>query len=104
MSESQHTEYKASWQDEYLKWICGFANANGGKLYIGIDDNGEISGIDNYHNLLEQLPNKFRDILGVYAEVTLQNEGSRHYLEIIVPRYDVPISRSEEHTSELQSL
>jgi hypothetical protein len=28
MSESQHTEYKQSWHDDYLKWICAFANAN----------------------------------------------------------------------------
>ena len=25
--ESQNIEYKRHWQDEYLKWICGFANA-----------------------------------------------------------------------------
>ena len=24
--ESQLIEYKVSWRDEYLKWICGFAN------------------------------------------------------------------------------
>ena len=35
MSESQLIEYKESWRDEYLKWICGFANAQGGVLYIG---------------------------------------------------------------------
>ena len=29
MSESQNIEYKESWRDEYLKWICGFANAQG---------------------------------------------------------------------------
>jgi len=92
MPESQNIEYKANWRDEYLKWICGFANASGGKLYIGIDDKGKVTGIDNYNRLLEDLPNKFRDILGVYAEVNLQNEGNKHYLEIIVPRYDVPIS------------
>lgn len=92
MHESQNIEYKSNWRDEYLKWICGFANSNGGKLYIGIDDNGTVMGIGNYNELLEQLPNKFRDILGVYAEVNLQGEGSKHYIEIIVPRYDVPIS------------
>ena len=69
-----------------------FANANGGKLYIGVGDDGQVSGIDNHNELLEQLPNKFRDILGVYAEVNLQNETDKHYLEIIVPRFDVPIS------------
>jgi len=92
MPESQNIEYKANWRDEYLKWICGFANASGGKLYIGIDDKGKVTGIDNHNKLLEDIPNKFRDILGVYAEVNLQEEKGKHYLEIIVPRYDVPIS------------
>ena len=36
MKESQNTEFKLSWHDEFLKWICGFANAKGGTLYIGI--------------------------------------------------------------------
>ena len=92
MPESQNIEYKSNWRDEYLKWICGFANSSGGKLYIGIDDKGIVEGVDNYKRLLEELPNKFRDILGVYAEVNLQEEKDKHYLELIVPRYDVPIS------------
>lgn len=29
MKESQHTEWKESWRDDYLRWICGFANAAG---------------------------------------------------------------------------
>ena len=29
--EDQYTEYKESWRDEYLKWVCAFANANGGR-------------------------------------------------------------------------
>lgn len=92
MPESQNIEYKPNWRDEYLKWICGFANANGGKLFIGIDDNGNVTGIDNHIELLEQLPNKFRDILGVFAEINLREEKGGYLLEIIVPRYDVPIS------------
>ncbi len=92
MSESHNIEYKTSWRDEYLKWICGFANASGGKLYVGVDDNGKVKGIDNHIRLLNELPNKFRDILGVYAEVNLQNNNGKHYLEIIIPRFDVPIS------------
>lgn len=27
MSSPHNTEYKKIWKDEYLKWICGFANA-----------------------------------------------------------------------------
>lgn len=45
--EHQSIEWKESWQDEYLKWICGYANAYGGTIYIGTDDDGNVVGIDN---------------------------------------------------------
>ena len=35
-TESQNIEFKESWRDEYQKWICGFANAQSGVLYVGI--------------------------------------------------------------------
>ena len=41
MNENQNIEWKESWRDEYLKWICGFANATGGKIYIGMNDSGK---------------------------------------------------------------
>jgi ATP-dependent DNA helicase RecG len=92
MLESQNIEFKSNWREDCLKWICGFANANGGKLFIGIDNNGKVTGIENHKGLMEQLPNKFRDILGVYAEVNLHRENNKPFLEIVVPRFDVPIS------------
>ena len=30
--ETQTIEFKQSWHDEYLEWICGYANAYGGTL------------------------------------------------------------------------
>lgn len=53
MSESQNIEYKQSWHDDYLKWICGFANAFGGKIYIGKNDSGDVVNLPNYKRLLE---------------------------------------------------
>lgn len=35
MKEHQHIEWKESWRDESLKWIFGFANAEGGVLVVG---------------------------------------------------------------------
>ena len=52
MAESQNIEYKDIWKDEYLKWLCGFANAQGGTLFVGIDDNGNVVGIKNIKKLL----------------------------------------------------
>lgn len=53
--ETQNVEYKQSWRDEYLKYISGFANAQGGTLYVGIDDNGNVCGINNAKELLVNL-------------------------------------------------
>ena len=33
--ENQNVEYKESWHDNSLKWICGYANAKGGTSCIG---------------------------------------------------------------------
>jgi len=66
-AENQHMEWKESWRDEYLKWICGFANAQGGTLIIGKNDQGQMVGIDNVSYLLENLPNKIRDLLGILS-------------------------------------
>lgn len=92
MSEQQNIEYKTSWHDDCLKWICGFANASGGVLYIGKDDNGNVVDVADYKKLMEDLPNKIRDVLGVMVEVNLLQDNERHYIEIIIPSYSVPIS------------
>ncbi len=92
MAESQTIEYKESWQDEYLKWICGYANAYGGTLYIGKNDDGEVVGISNARELLEKLPSKITDTMGIIADVNLCFEGNLEYLEIIVDKYPSLIS------------
>ena len=33
--ESQNVEYKESWPDKHLEWICGCAKAKGDALHIG---------------------------------------------------------------------
>lgn len=92
MSECHNTEWKKSWHDDYLKWVCGFANAIGGVIFIGKDDNGVITHLADYRNLLEAIPNKIREHLGIIAEVNLHQEKGAHYLEIVVPPYTVPVS------------
>jgi ATP-dependent DNA helicase RecG len=92
MTENQNIEYKQSWHDDYLKWVCGFANALGGKIYIGKDDNGKVVGIDNYRELLEEIPNKINNLMGIICDVNLLDENGKKYIEINVPRYTVPIS------------
>ena len=92
MKEKQNIEWKSSWHSDYLKWICGFANAKGGTIYIGINDEGEIVGLAEARELLETLPNKIRDTLGIVCDVNLQTENGLDFIEIITKPYSVPVS------------
>jgi ATP-dependent DNA helicase RecG len=92
MNENQHIEWKSTWKDEYLKWVCGFANADGGTMYIGLDDEGQLVGLENPKKILEDLPNKIRDILGIMAKVNLHVEDDKQFIEIIIEPYSTPIS------------
>lgn len=69
--ESQQIEWKWSWQDEYLKWLCGYANTDGGILYIGVNDDGYVVGVEDAKKMLEGLPNKINDKLGIIASIKI---------------------------------
>jgi ATP-dependent DNA helicase RecG len=91
-TENQNIEWKQSWHDDYLKWICGFANAKGGKIYIGKDDDGQLVGVADYKRLMDEIPNKIKNTMGINAEVNLLQDDNTNYIEIVVQPYSVPIS------------
>ena len=97
MAESQNIEWKESWRDEYLKWICGFANAQGGCIYIGVDDAGRVIGVQNGKRLLEEIPNKIQTNLGFLADVNLLSKNDLEYIEIIVSPSSYPVSYKGEY-------
>lgn len=92
MPEQQNIEYKQSWHDDYLKWVCGFANAQGGIIFIGKDDNGKVVGVADYKKLMAEIPNKAKDLMGILVDVNLHEEKGLYFLEIITQPYAVPIS------------
>jgi ATP-dependent DNA helicase RecG len=96
-AESQNIEWKETWRDEYLKWICGFANAQGGKIYIGINDKGAVVGLPDAKKLLEDIPNKAKNHLGILVDVNLKTKAKKSCLEIIVEPYPNPISYAGEY-------
>ena len=90
--ENQNIEFKQSWRDEYLKWICAFANTDGGILYIGVKDNGEVCGVEESHKLTEDIPNKIRNTMGLICDVKLQKDNDLEFFEIVVEKYPFPVS------------
>jgi ATP-dependent DNA helicase RecG len=101
MSENQNIEYKSSWHDDHLKWVCGFANSVGRTIFLGKNDNGEVVGISEHKKLMDDIPNKIKNYLGIIAEVNLHSELARptesfgqgkYFIEIITHPYTVAVS------------
>ena len=92
MIENQDIEFKSIWKDEWLKWVCGMANSNGGIIYIGKDDKGNVVGLDNAIKLVKEIPNKIKDTMGIIPEIKIEEENDLLYIVIKVDKYPSPIS------------
>ncbi len=93
-NENQVIEWKESWQDKYLEWICGYANAQGGTLYIGINDDGDVVGLDakTVKKLLEDIPNKITSAFGITCDVNQETKNKKKYIQIAVKKARMPIN------------
>lgn len=98
LMETQNIEYKESWRDEYLKWICGFANAQGGTLYIGKNDKGEVVGVADAKRLLEDIPNKVKNTMGIIVDVDLMTEEGKSYIRIETEPCGFPLNYKGDYS------
>lgn len=91
-NENQNIEYKESWRDEYLQWVCGMANSIGGTIFIGKDDKGKVVGVDKAKKLSEDIPNKVHDTMGIVVNCLPHEQDGLEYLEITVPAMSYAVS------------
>lgn len=88
--ESETVELKEAFTDDIKKEIIGFANSNGGKLYVGVRDNGEIAGVENPDDVSLRISNTIRDAVKPDVTMflryeTMEIEGKK-ILQIVVQR------------------
>jgi len=95
--ETENIEYKPSWRDEYLKVIVAFANKDGGELIIGVDDNGNPIGVRKSKKLLEDIPNKIRNKLGIIPSVKIEKVGDKDIIHIFIKPSSVSISHNGKY-------
>lgn len=67
--ESERIEYKSQMIDDIYKEVIAFANTDGGVIYLGIDDKGDLIGIDNVDETYTRLTNGIRD--AIHPDVTM---------------------------------
>ncbi|MBD3328329.1 transcriptional regulator [Candidatus Peregrinibacteria bacterium] len=90
--ESHNIEYKRRWNDDCLKAIASMANASGGTLYLGLDDQGNPFELKNTKKLLEDIPNIIRNKLNILPSVELDVIAGHKIIRITVPQSSIPVS------------
>lgn len=86
--ESETLELKEAYTPDLKKEIVAFANTNGGIIYIGVKDNGEIIGLDNADFVMQQISNSLRDSIRpdvtMFTNIKLLQKDNKHYIELTV--------------------
>lgn len=77
--EDIYTELKREFTDDLKKEIIAFANSDGGNIYIGIDDNGEVKGIDDVDKEMTRISNMIRD--SIRPDLTMFIEYNTELIE-----------------------
>ncbi|MDZ7358937.1 MAG: putative DNA binding domain-containing protein [candidate division KSB1 bacterium] len=94
IKEAQDTEFKSDWRDEHLKVVSAFANSKGGTLIIGLNDKGQPVVVEHVNRLLEDIPNKIRNRLGIIPFVELEKVNEHEIIKIKIHPSSVPISHN----------
>lgn len=61
--ESERIEYKSQMIEDLYREVIAFANTEGGVIYIGIDDHGNVTGIDHVDETYNRITNGIRDVI-----------------------------------------
>jgi ATP-dependent DNA helicase RecG len=75
--ESQTEEWKESWRADYLNTLCAFANTDGGTMFIGKNNKGDVVGVRNHKKLLEEIPNSVYNKLNFHPVVKEVTENGK---------------------------
>lgn len=86
--ESETVELKEIYTPDLKKEIIAFANTIGGTIYIGIDNNGEIVGIDDADFVMQQISNSLRDgirpDISMFTHIELMHEYNKCFIKITI--------------------
>lgn len=69
LTENKTTEFKREYVDDIKNTIVAFANCDGGTLYIGVNDDGTVCGVDNVDGTMLRVTNAIRD--AVRPDITM---------------------------------
>ncbi len=86
--ETETVELKEIYTSDLKKEIIAFANTNGGIIYIGVQDSGEIIGVDNADFVMQQISNSLRDSIrpdvSMFTNIELLQENNKFFIKLTI--------------------
>lgn len=79
MLEGKNIEFKRQYTDDIKYAVLAFANTDGGTLYIGINDDGSVEGVENPDAVMLQVMNMIRDT--IRPDITVAVDCSTELME-----------------------
>lgn len=79
MLEGKNIEFKRQYTDDIKYAVLAFANTEGGTLYIGINDDGSVEGVENPDAVMLQVMNMIRD--NIRPDITVAVDCSTELME-----------------------
>ena len=72
MHETKKLEFKETITNTFLKTVSAFSNYDGGEIFFGIDDNGNVKGMPNVRQSCLDIENKINDSISPQPDYTLE--------------------------------
>lgn len=79
MVENMTTELKREYTDDIKYTVVAFANTDGGKIYVGMNDDGSVYGVENTDVTVLRITNMIRD--SIRPDVTMFTECTIETIE-----------------------
>lgn len=79
MLEGKNIDFKRQYTDDIKYAVLAFANTEGGTLYIGINDDGSVEGVENPDAVMLQVMNMIRD--NIRPDITVAVDCSTEIME-----------------------
>lgn len=90
LRENQCTELKLAYTEDVRKTVAAFANTLGGELFIGVDDDGSVVGLENPEDVLLRVSNAVRDAIrpdvSMFCDYAVQEIDGKRVAVIRVQR------------------
>lgn len=84
MRETRTTEFKERITNTFLKTVSAFSNYDGGEIFFGIDDNGNITGVSDVKQACLDIENKINDSITPQPDYKLELQNNDKTIKLTV--------------------